>query len=200
MARIFGYAVMFNTPSRLLSFPSELRKFREVILQGSFSEMLRSGSDIKLLCSHDRSKILASTLAKTLKLEETATGLRFSADVDLDQTYASDLYISIQRGDTQGMSYSITVPSGFDRWEHQDDGTYIRYVSRVYTDEISTTGFPATEETICEVSSRTDAQKLHASNGKVTIAGVPLSVRQRQMTILKLQSEILEYRKGKNVS
>lgn len=76
--------------------------WREEIAPGAFTKALRE-SDTVLLCDHDMSKPLARVSAGTLRMHETASELRFDADV-VDTSYARDLMANIRAGNKGGMS------------------------------------------------------------------------------------------------
>lgn len=131
--RLTGYAARFNEWSEPLPF-------RERIQPGAFKRSLDSRNDIKLLWNHDSSKVLGSTRAKTLKLEERADGLWVEAILP-DTSYGRDAKVSIQRGDVTGFSFGFSVPAGGDAWN--EDGTE-RTLKSVRLIEVSTgVAFPA---------------------------------------------------------
>lgn len=131
--RLTGYAARFGEWSEPLPF-------REVIKRGAFKRSLASRNDIKLLWNHDSSKVLGSTRAKTLKLEEREDGLWVDAILP-DTSYGRDAKISIQRGDVTGFSFGFSVPAGGDSWN--SEGTE-RTLNSVRLIEVSTgVAFPA---------------------------------------------------------
>jgi len=128
-----GYAAKFNEPSEPLPFI-------ERIAPGAFKRSLKSRNDIKLLWNHDSSKVLGSTRAGTLKLEEDSIGLRVMASLP-DNSWGRDAKVSIARGDVTGFSFGFTVPAGGDSWN--SDGSE-RTLKSVRLLEVSTgVAFPA---------------------------------------------------------
>jgi HK97 family phage prohead protease len=128
-----GYAAKFNEPSEPLPFI-------ERIAPGAFKRSLKSRNDIKLLWNHDSSKVLGSTRAGTLKLEEDSIGLRVMATLP-DNSWGRDAKVSIARGDVTGFSFGFTVPAGGDSWN--TDGSE-RTLKSVRLLEVSTgVAFPA---------------------------------------------------------
>lgn len=128
-----GYAAKFNEPSEPLPFI-------ERIAPGAFKRSLKSRNDIKLLWNHDSSKVLGSTRAGTLKLEEDSIGLRVMATLP-DNSWGRDAKVSIARGDVTGFSFGFTVPAGGDSWN--SDGSE-RTLKSVRLLEVSTgVAFPA---------------------------------------------------------
>ena len=128
-----GYAAKFNEPSEPLPFI-------ERIAPGAFKRSLKSRNDIKLLWNHDSSKVLGSTRAGTLKLEEDSIGLRVMATLP-DNSWGRDAKVSIARGDVTGFSFGFTVPAGGDSWNA--DGSE-RTLKSVRLLEVSTgVAFPA---------------------------------------------------------
>jgi HK97 family phage prohead protease len=138
-----GYAAVFNSPSEPLPFI-------ETIAPGAFARSLKSRNNIRMYMNHDSSMLLATTRAKTLRLQEDSKGLLASAD--LPQTsVGKDLSILMQRGDVTSMSFGFTVPSGGDRWS--EDGMS-RELRQIKLFEVSVvTGFPAYSATSAQVRS-----------------------------------------------
>jgi hypothetical protein len=156
-----GYAAVFNSDSEPLPFI-------ERILPGAFSKSLRSRNNIRMYMNHDSSMLLATTRAKTLRLQEDSKGLLVDADLP-DTSVGRDLSVLMQRKDVDSMSFGFTVPAGGDRWS--DDGM-TRELKQVRLFEVSVvTGFPAYTATSASVRSldalatRTgiDADKLAAA-------------------------------------
>ena len=156
-----GYAAVFNSDSEPLPFI-------ERILPGAFSKSLKSRNNIRMYMNHDSSMLLATTRAKTLRLQEDSKGLLVDADLP-DTTVGRDLSVLMQRKDVDSMSFGFTVPAGGDRWS--DDGM-TRELKQIRLFEVSVvTGFPAYTATSASVRSldalatRTgiDADKLAAA-------------------------------------
>lgn len=136
-----GYAAVFN------SF-SEDMGFREIIMPGAFSKTLRSRNQIRMFLNHNSDIVLASTRARTLRLQEDERGLLVEADLP-DTTAGRDLSVLMRRGDVDSMSFGFSVPKGGDSWS--DDGT-VRTLTQVRLHEVSVvTGFPAYKDTTASV-------------------------------------------------
>lgn len=184
-----GYAAVFNSPSEPLPFI-------ETIAPGAFARSLKSRNNIRMYMNHDSSMLLATTRAKTLRLQEDSKGLLASADLPATSV-GKDLSILMQRGDVTSMSFGFTVPSGGDRWA--EDGM-TRELRQIKLFEVSVvTGFPAYSATSAQVRSfdalatRTgvDADKL-ANAILVLESGQSLSPDQGALlreTIAKLEPQ-----------
>lgn len=98
--------------------------WREEIAPGAFRKAIQE-SDTVLLCDHDMSRPLARVSAKTLRLEETDTALRFDADI-VDTTYARDLLANIRAGNKGGMSIGFDPVK--DDWFDDDGNPSNRHV------------------------------------------------------------------------
>lgn len=127
-----GYAAVWNSPS--LQLP-----FTETIKRGAFDKTLRSRNNVMLLHAHNPELILATTRARTLRLEEDGHGLRVQADLP-DTTWGNDVAELVKRGDLGHMSFGFSVPPGGDTWS--EDGNN-RELSEVRLHEVSTVGNPA---------------------------------------------------------
>jgi uncharacterized protein len=132
---VAGYVVKFNKRSHLI-----LGEFYEKVRRGAFAKSLRENT-IKALWNHRSDYVLGSTKNGTLRLEEDDTGLRFELDLP-NNTWGNDVYESIQRGDTDGVSFGFVVRN--DMWEYiKDEDVYERTLLDVDLIEISPTPFPA---------------------------------------------------------
>lgn len=142
--RLAGYASVFGGLS------ADLGGFREIVMPGAFRSSLESGNEIKALMNHDSNFVLGSKRAKTLRLREDAAGLRVSITPP-DTSYARDLMVSIERGDQSGMSFGFSVIT--DSWR-KEGGQVIRELRDVDLVEVSTTPFPAYNQTDVSVAKR----------------------------------------------
>jgi len=156
-----GYAAVFNSDSEPLPFT-------ERILPGAFRKSLRSRNNVRMYLNHDSSMLLATTRAKTLRLEEDERGLKVDADLP-DTTVGRDLSTLIKRGDVDSMSFGFSVPARGDQWS--DDGN-VRELKEVKLYEVSVvTGFPAYAATSASVRSLdTLAQRAQVDADKLAVA------------------------------
>lgn len=137
-----GYAARYDSPS--LPLP-----FIETIAPGAFDRTLKSKNDIRAYINHDERLVLGSTRAKTLRLDNRSDGLY--AEIDLpDTTYARDLSVSIQRGDTRTMSFGFSTVK--DEWKDASN----RVLKEVRLHEVSAvTGvaaYPSTSASVRNLS------------------------------------------------
>jgi HK97 family phage prohead protease len=134
-----GYAARYDSPSLPLPFV-------ERIAPGAFTRSLKSRNDIKMFVNHSDLHVLASTRAKTLRLEDRADGLFVEADLP-DVTYANDLRVLIERGDVSTMSFGFSTVR--DSWT--DNGAE-RTLNEVRLHEVSvvtsTAAYPATTASV----------------------------------------------------
>lgn len=113
--RIIGLAIPYN---------------QETVIAGAFREMIRSGACSKTLqesdqhayWNHDNNCVLGRRGAGTLKLEETAEGVRF--EIILPNTEDGNrAYELIKRGDVTGCSFGFQyVPGKFTRHVPKSSG------------------------------------------------------------------------------
>ncbi|MGL5714126.1 MAG: HK97 family phage prohead protease [Paraclostridium sp.] len=126
-----GYAIRYNEKSKLLGYG-----FEEIILQGAFSESLKT-RNIIALNNHDTNQLLGSTQGNTLRLEDRSDGLYF--ELDLLET-RKELYDLVKRGDISGMSFGFTCT---DELYKRSDDKDIREVKKGELFEISVVHTPA---------------------------------------------------------
>lgn len=99
-----GLAIPYGQRSRVIQ--EHGGSFREIIAPGAFDASLKR-NDVKLLVAHDHARLLARTRSKTLTIENTSSGLRFSATLP-DTTVGRDVREQLQRGDLSGeMSFGF---------------------------------------------------------------------------------------------
>jgi len=101
-----GFAARYDSPSLPLPFV-------ERIQPGAFTRSLKSRNDVRMYVNHDDRMVLASTRAKTLRLEDRADGLWVEASLP-DVSYARDLRSLIERGDVRTMSFGFSTVK--DAW------------------------------------------------------------------------------------
>ena len=133
---ITGYAAVFNTLSEDLGW------FREKIEPGAFKETILQ-DDIRALKNHNSDYVLGRNKSGTLTLSEDDRGLK----VDIapsEAQWVRDLMMSIDRGDTDQMSFGFQTLS--DRWEMVDKQE-IRTLVKVKLFDVSTVTFPAYPDT-----------------------------------------------------
>lgn len=139
-----GYAIVFNSLSQPIG------TFREIISPAAVRDTLSSGKNIFLLNNHNHSQILGSTKGGNLKLATDSKGVAFTCPIDTRQSYASDLAVSVERGDTAGCSFGFTVTK--DSWKNVD-GAAVRTVEALDLDEITVTPYPCYLDTQIDVRS-----------------------------------------------
>lgn len=113
---VAGWAMRYDAPS--LPLP-----FTERFAPGSFTCSLKSRNDVRLYVNHDDTRILASTRAKTLRLDDRAEGLWIEGDLP-DTSYAHDLRALLERGDVYQQSVGFSTVR--DEWS--EDGSERRVV------------------------------------------------------------------------
>ena len=147
-----GYAIVFGVRSLPLG------GFVEVVAPESVRETLAGKPDILMLNNHNTSQVLARTVSGTLNLSTDNTGVRFSCSLDTHCTYANDLAIAVERGDTRGCSFGFQTRK--DAWT-KEDGTLLRTLQQIDLSEISICSSPAYPQTAVSIRScPSDLRKL----------------------------------------
>jgi uncharacterized protein len=140
--KITGRAAVFGELSL------DLGGFRERILPGAFAKTLADGGTKKAYWNHNSDRVLGSTKAGTLTLEERADGLHFEIE---PPTWAKDHVESIKRGDVDQMSFGFRTIK--DRWAKGEDGKVTRDLVEVQLFEVSPVANPAYPQTDAHVRS-----------------------------------------------
>ena len=148
---IEGYAANFN------SLSEDLGGFREMLMPGCFKNAI-STSDVRALFNHDPNLILGRNTSGTCRLVEDEKGLRFEVDPP-ETSYASDLQVSMRRGDINQCSFGFKVAEEGDTWAKDSAGMWIRSifnVERLF--DVSPVTYPAYASTSCAVRSMIQKQ------------------------------------------
>lgn len=115
--------------------------FEETIARGAISEdVLR---DVAFFYNHDlNTKPLARTRTGKLKFEIKDDGVHMDCDVNLKRSDANDLYLAIDDGDIDGMSFMFRIES--DEWTDLDTDYPKRRITKIgYVQEVSAVNYPA---------------------------------------------------------
>ena len=177
---IRGYAAVFDSPSLPISERNR-QSFTEYVRRGAFTRTIVE-DDVRALFSHDESKILGRTKARTLTLAEDQTGLRTTIRLP-NTSLASDIYELVKVGNLTGFSFRFQA-----RKDHWSNGGDRRELLDVQLSEISLVAFPAYPSTSAEARSIG-----FPSDSEVLIyAGVPPTpVSDAEISRLRLRVELL---------
>ena len=128
--QLVGIAVPYNRWSNEITEPGVRGTFQERIAPGAFGDL--SDADIKLLWNHEPGALLARTKSGTLRIKDTAKGLRFDADLP-ETTFGNDVRALLARGDLTGeMSFGFYAEA--DEW---NDKRTLRTVTKARLVELS---------------------------------------------------------------
>jgi uncharacterized protein len=145
--KLEGYAATFNVRADIDGL------FKETIKPGAFAKSLNG--DILALLDHDRSRLLARTASKTLRLAEDSHGLHFDLDVP-DTSNGRDALALAERGDLGGASFGFTVEKGGEVWSSN-----LRELRDVKLREISIVqSWPAYPNTVVSARAKSRAMTL----------------------------------------
>jgi len=120
--------------------------FVETVKPGAFNKVLASDPDVRCLFNHEPDNLLGRTKNQTLRLEDSASGLRYECDTDPNTTIGRDVQAMVGRGDLDGCSFSFSVSKQAWREEKDASGNMILYRDIEEFDEIGDVGpvtFPA---------------------------------------------------------
>jgi HK97 family phage prohead protease len=141
---ISGTAIVFNVRS------VNLGGFEERVNPAAVTQTLSGKPDIRLLNNHDGSQILARTTSGSLKLSTDSKGVNFTATIDTRSSYANDLAVSLERGDTGNCSFGFRCNS--DSWTNEN-GVLVRTLESIDVSELSIVGSPAYLQTTSSIRS-----------------------------------------------
>lgn len=119
--------------------------FEETIARGAISEdVLR---DVAFFYNHDlNTKPLARTRTGKLKFVIENDGVHMDTEVNLNRSDSNDLYLAIQDGDIDGMSFMFRVEN--EEWTDLETEYPKRRITKIgYVQEVSAVNYPAYEGT-----------------------------------------------------
>jgi HK97 family phage prohead protease len=128
---------------------------KEQFLPGAFTSSLQDPeNNIIATVDHDPGKLLATTKAGTLKLEDRGDGLYMTCE-KRNTSWANDLYEMIKSGDITGMSFGFRAQTeSYGRV----DGMSTRTISKAEIKEVSFVFNPQYPDSEAEVRSRAEAE------------------------------------------
>lgn len=135
MAHITGVPIVYEQPTDIGGW------FEETVARGAIDETTLKNVDLFL--NHDRSaKPLARTQNGRLSFKVKEDGVHMDAVVNLKRSDANDLYIAIQDGDIDGMSFAFRVAE--QEWKDLDTDYPKRRITKInYVQEVSAVNYPA---------------------------------------------------------
>ena len=165
--------------------------FEETIARGAISEdVLR---DVAFFYNHNlNSKPLARTRTGKLKLTIENDGVHMDAEVNRERSDANDLYLAIQDGDIDGMSFMFRVES--DEWTDLDTDYPKRRITKIgYVQEVSAVNYPAYVGT--SINARADglldSDKQALDNARAKAADAAQSLDSDALELEKLKAKYL---------
>lgn len=165
--------------------------FEETIARGAISEdVLR---DVAFFYNHNlNSKPLARTRTGKLKFTIENDGVHMDAEVNRERSDANDLYLAIQDGDIDGMSFMFRVES--DEWTDLDTDYPKRRITKIgYVQEVSAVNYPAYEGTSinARADGSPDSDKQALDNARAKAADAAQSLDSDALELEKLKAKYL---------
>lgn len=162
--------------------------FEETIARGAISEDVLK--DVALFYNHDlNTKPLARTRTGKLNLTIENDGVHMDAEVNLERSDSKDLYLAIQDGDIDGMSFMFRIES--EEWSDLDTDYPKRRITKIgYVQEVSAVNYPAYEGT--SINARTnlslDNDKQALDNARAKVVD---TTNTNELALLKAKNENL---------
>jgi HK97 family phage prohead protease len=122
---IEGIGIVFNKLSK------DLGGFRETIKPEAIIGVLEQ-SDVLALLNHDEARgVLARSTNGdgTLELTPNNNGVRYRFEAP-DTALGDEVLSGIRRGDIRTSSFAFTIAEDGDKWEKQEDDSYIRTITK----------------------------------------------------------------------
>lgn len=148
--------------------------------------------DVRLCLNHDTSYVYARSRNNndnsTMRIGVDEEGLYFEARLYLKSAKANDLYVAVQRGDMNQMSFMFVVSS--DEWEDIDSDSPLRIIREIRTVyEISVVTFPAYDATSVQAAGKDSGalDNVRASLENVKAEARAIERRKQVIRILSMQ-------------
>lgn len=163
--KVSGYGIVFNSDSHPLSIHDSTHGTVRVVEQITRESLAEADmEDVISAYNHNFEKVLGRTTSKTMSLSIDDNGVKYTVQAG-NQSYATDLLESLQRGDVSGSSFVFTYDAS-EGYELQDreDGVIVaipKKITKVY--EMGPVTNPQYPETTAENRSGAieDAVKRH---------------------------------------
>lgn len=184
---IQGVPIVFEQPTDIGGL------FEETIARGAISE--RVLKDVALFYNHDlNTKPLARTRTGKLKFIIESDGVHMDAQINRERSDANDLYIAIQDGDIDGMSFMFMVES--EEWTDLDTDYPKRRITKIgYVQEVSAVNYPAYEGTSinARANSEPDGDRQALDNARAKYGAVDTALRGSSDDDLELEKLKAKY-------
>jgi uncharacterized protein len=148
---------------------TDLYWFREIIRKGAFDRVLSENPDVVAAFNHNWDKILGRTLAGTLHLTDSPTGLLYATDINVNDSEAMSVYAKVQRKDIRQSSFAFTVRK--DEWTYPEEKSTemplrtIVEIGELF--DVSPVTFPAYPQTSANVRSKLkEFTQIHSEEGQ----------------------------------
>lgn len=182
---ITGVPIVFEQPTDIGGW------FEETIARGAISEdVLR---DVAFFYNHDlNTKPLARTRTGKLQFAIENDGVHMDSEVNLKRSDSNDLYLAIQDGDIDGMSFMFRVEA--DEWTDLDTDYPKRRITKIgYVQEVSAVNYPAYNGTSinARADGSLDGDKQALDNARATAAEAARSLDSDNLELEKLKAKYL---------
>lgn len=179
---IKGTPIVFEQPTDIGGW------FEETIARGAISEDVLK--DVAFFYNHDlNTKPLARTRTGKLKFEINEHGVDMDAEVNGNRSDVNDLYLAIDDGDIDGMSFKFRVEE--DEWKDLDTDYPKRRITKIgYVQEVSAVNYPAYDGTSIyartDLSLDNDKKALDSARAKVVDTTIKTSISSEAKSILAM--------------
>lgn len=174
-----GVPIVFEQPTDICGL------FEETISKSAIDNSILENVD--LYYNHNlNSKPLARTKNGRLKLEIKEDGVHMTAQINRERSDANDLYLAIQDGDIDGMSFMFRVSE--EEWKDLESDYPKRYITKIDAiREVSVVNEPAYSGTSVDVRSVLDEarSKYNLKNNTVILK------KQDNLELEKLKAKYL---------
>lgn len=179
-----GTPIVFEQPTDIGGW------FEETISRGAISpEVLK---DVAFFYNHDlNTKPIARTRTGRLKFDITEHGVDMDAEANGKRSDVNDLYLAVDDGDIDGMSFMFRVEE--DEWTNLDSDYPKRRINKIgYVQEVSAVNYPAYEGTSIyartDLSLDSDKKALDNARAKVLDNTKNNSVNTEKLELEKLKN------------
>lgn len=193
---IVGVPIVFNTPTDIGGY------FEEEISPDAITDELLTKSDIGFYFNHNiNEKRLARSIIPLDKkggmtlVKKDYKYVEAQVRLNLDRSDANDMYLAIQDGTVDGMSFMFGVEE--DRWERLDTDYPKRIITKISPIvEISAVNYPAYKTTNihtarADISTEIDIRAKEIACKQLASVNARKEQEKRELELLKIKANIL---------
>jgi HK97 family phage prohead protease len=137
-----GTPIVYDAPYKVRDI---LGEFNETMHNGAATSLLKDPNfDCRFFFDH-KGMPMSSSLASTLKFEDTRSGLDTFPTIDIRSPSAMDLYVNVEAGNVRSMSIGFMTDEAGEKWDARGEDRHIYNLTAL--PDVSAVSFPGSTST-----------------------------------------------------